>query len=132
MYLVIKTLAENHFEGTVDSVKLPLLDGQAGALTKHCEMTALLGDGLLSYRVRGVPYYFLIHKGVAQIDNNDVSVLAEEVLTRDLLNKKEITQELEQASEDLLNKNYSHYSKSMLDETVRRCKIKLSILDKSF
>ena len=132
MKLVVKTLAENHFEGTVDSIQLPLLDGQAGVLTKHCKMTSLLGDGLLIYRIGGLLYYFLIHKGVVQINHDDICVLAEEVFTKEQLNKREITQELEQASHDLSKRDYSRYAESMLREIVCRCKVQLSILEKRF
>ena len=73
--LVIVTPEKTTFEEMVDSVTLPLVDGEAGILADHAPMIGRLGPGELR-AVRGNTVdRFFVDGGFAQIENNLVTVL---------------------------------------------------------
>ena len=66
------------FEGRVSSVVLPAWDGKVGILPGHAPFVALLGAGILDYRVEGGnPESFFVRQGVVEVDRDRVTVLSE-------------------------------------------------------
>lgn len=75
------------FEHDAVSVVLPAQDGQVGILADHCPMILLLGTGQMSLESpargrlsggEGDRYYMPIYGGFAEINQNRLTVLAEE------------------------------------------------------
>jgi len=65
----------------VDEILLPGLDGPIGILENHVPMITLLEVGLLKIKSTSTQYWtpFLLDGGVAEIENNKITVLAMEV-----------------------------------------------------
>ena len=66
------------FEGRVSSVVLPAWDGRVGILPGHAPFVALLGAGILDYRVEGGnPESLFVRQGVVEVDRDRVTILSE-------------------------------------------------------
>jgi len=66
------------FEGEAQSVILPAWDGQTGILPGHAPLLTLLGGGTLEVGLAGEGRRtFFINRGVAKVENNEVTVLSE-------------------------------------------------------
>jgi F-type H+-transporting ATPase subunit epsilon len=75
MKLIIVTPENTAFDQEVESVTLPLVDGEAGILANHSPMIGRLAAGELRAQVSGRPERFYVEGGTAQVLNNTVSVL---------------------------------------------------------
>ena len=62
----------------VDSVTLPGIEGEMGILPEHVPLLTILDAGIMSYvNVNGKTQAIAVHWGYAQVDGNNVRVLAE-------------------------------------------------------
>ncbi len=75
--LKIITPENKVFEGDVESVKCPGLDGLFGILSSHAPMVSALGDGTLTYVVGGQETQVKISGGFLEVSNNVCSVMAD-------------------------------------------------------
>ena len=65
------------FEGDVDSVKCPGINGLFGILTSHAPMVSALGEGTLTYNSEGKETEVKISGGFLEVSNNVCSVMAD-------------------------------------------------------
>ena len=75
--LKIITPEKKVFEGDVESVKCPGLDGLFGVLTGHAPMVSALGEGTLSYEAGGQTKDVKISGGFLEVSNNVCSIMAD-------------------------------------------------------
>lgn len=75
--LKIITPEKKVFEGDVDSIKCPGLDGLFGILSGHAPMVSALGDGTLTYDSAGSSKEVKISGGFLEVSNNVCSVMAD-------------------------------------------------------
>ena len=62
----------------VDSVTLPGIEGEMGILPQHVPLLTILDAGIMSYvNSNGKTLAIAVHWGYAQVDGNNVRVLAE-------------------------------------------------------
>jgi F-type H+-transporting ATPase subunit epsilon len=73
--LVIVTPETTTFDQAVDSVVLPLIDGEAGVYANHSPMIGRLGPGELRAKTGSTTERFFVDGGFVQIENNVVTVL---------------------------------------------------------
>ncbi|BAC90509.1 ATP synthase F1 subunit epsilon [Gloeobacter violaceus] len=78
MALQIKIVAPNKvvFDDQVDEVVLPSVSGQLGILTNHAPLITGLSNGVMRVRKQGTFIPIAVLTGVAEVDNNEVSVVA--------------------------------------------------------
>ncbi|MCL4121425.1 UNVERIFIED_CONTAM: hypothetical protein GTU68_049714 [Idotea baltica] len=76
--LVIVTPETTTFDQAVDSVVLPLIDGEAGVYANHSPMIGRLGPGELRAVAGSTTERFFVDGGFVQIENNVVTVLPDE------------------------------------------------------
>ena len=65
------------FEGTVETVKCPGLDGLFGILSGHAPMVSALGDGKLVYTADGKDTEVKISGGFLEVKDNVCSVMTD-------------------------------------------------------
>lgn len=65
------------FEGDVDIVVLPGMDGEMGVLPHHAPLLTTLKYGFIKVRSKGVETVFTVAGGVAEIQPDIVTVLAD-------------------------------------------------------
>lgn len=65
------------YEGDVDIVVLPGMDGEMGVLPHHAPVLTTLKFGIIKVRTKGEEQVFAVAGGVAEIQPNIVTVLAD-------------------------------------------------------
>jgi F-type H+-transporting ATPase subunit epsilon len=65
------------FEGDVESIKCPGIDGLFGVLSGHAPMVSALGEGKLVYASEGKETEVKISGGFLEVSNNVCSVMAD-------------------------------------------------------
>ena len=86
----------------VDSVTLPGIEGELGILPEHVPLLTTLATGIMSYvNTSGNTQAIAVHWGYAQVDGNNVRVLAELAETADEIDLPR-AQEAEKKAKELL------------------------------
>ena len=86
----------------VDSVTLPGIEGELGILPEHVPLLTTLDTGIMSYvNGSGNTHAIAVHWGYAQVDGNNVRVLAELAETADEIDLP-LAQEAEKKAKELL------------------------------
>ena len=86
----------------VDSVTLPGIEGEMGILPEHIPLLTTLDAGIMSYvNGNGKTQAIAVHWGYAQVDGNNVRVLAELAETADEIDLPR-AQEAEKKAKELL------------------------------
>lgn len=65
------------YEGDVDIVVLPGMDGEMGVLPHHAPLLTTLKYGIIKVRAKGTEQVFAVAGGMAEIQPNIVTVLAD-------------------------------------------------------
>jgi F-type H+-transporting ATPase subunit epsilon len=65
------------FQGDVDIVVLPGTDGQMGILPHHSQLLTILDFGIISVRVHGDEQHFTVAGGIAEVQPDQVTILAD-------------------------------------------------------
>jgi F-type H+-transporting ATPase subunit epsilon len=65
------------YEGDVDIVVLPGMDGEMGVLPHHAPLLTTLKYGIIKVRVKGAEQVFAVAGGVAEIQPDIITVLAD-------------------------------------------------------
>src|SRR5512133_1887888 len=65
------------FQGDVDSVNLPGMDGDLGILPNHSPVLALLRFGVISIKTKTDEQFFTVAGGVAEVQPDQVTILAD-------------------------------------------------------
>lgn len=61
----------------IDECIVPTEDGEVGILGDHVKLVAALGTGVLRYEKAGKVSFFVVSGGLVEVQNNEVSVLAD-------------------------------------------------------
>ena len=75
LQIVIVTPETTTLDKSVDSVIVPLFDGQKGILPGHAPMIGRLGPGNLKVTTGGTEETYTVDGGFVQVENNTVSIL---------------------------------------------------------
>ncbi len=75
LQVVIVTPESTTLDKQVDSVVLPLFDGEKGILANHAPMIGRLGKGKLRIKDGSTEESYQIDGGFVQIESNTVSIL---------------------------------------------------------
>ncbi len=65
------------FQGDVDSVNLPGMEGDMGILPNHSPILALLRFGVISIKTKTDEQFFTVAGGVAEVQPDQVTILAD-------------------------------------------------------
>lgn len=84
-------------EKEVDFVVLPASKGELGILPGHTQYITTLKIGVLRYKIGEETETFALLGGIAEIENNRVSVFAEGAVLQDEINEETARQQLEKA-----------------------------------
>ena len=65
------------FEGEVESLSAPGIDGYFGVLPSHAPMVTAIGMGILKFEKQGDIQYYVISGGVAEVTARETTILAD-------------------------------------------------------
>jgi F-type H+-transporting ATPase subunit epsilon len=94
---IVVTPEETAVEAVVESVVVPLIDGEMGILPNHAAMIGRLGAGELRLRTGDQLERFFLEGGFIQIADNTVSVLTSRAIPVDQLDAAAAEGQLESA-----------------------------------
>ena len=100
---------------TADEIALPGLTGQVGVLDDHAALITALDTGLLRIKSNEKWTPIILCGGLAEIDQNQVTVLVNDVEELNKIERSEATKNLEKATLAVEN---AETSKSRLDASV--------------
>jgi len=113
----------------VDSVTLPGIEGEMGILPEHVPLLTTLDTGIMAYvKSSGSTQAIAVHWGYAQVDGNNVRVLAELAETAHEIDLPR-AQEAEKKAKELLQSG--HDTKSNFEDEESRQKIYENKLQRS-
>lgn len=92
--VVVITPERKVLEETADSVVIPAHDGELGVLSSRAPLMCELGTGVLRYEQGGSTHRMLVDGGFAQVNDNRVTVL-----TDDVVSPAEVTDDMIAAAE---------------------------------
>ena len=75
IHITVVTPEKAILDEQVDSVVLPMFDGERGVLPRHSPFVGQLGHGMLRLNVGGNARKFFIDGGFAQVSRNQVTLL---------------------------------------------------------
>lgn len=97
IHLQIITPQKPVLDKEVDFVVLPAKKGEMGILPGHTQYITTLKLGVLRYRIGEDTETFALLGGIAEIENNRVSVFAEGAVLQDEIDEETARQQLEKA-----------------------------------
>ena len=101
MHFEIVTPERKVAEETVEFVSVPGLEGDFGVLEGHVPTITSLRPGVMLAKVGKTNRVYAVSGGVADIQNNSVTILAEDIIVKDDLNGVDVEAELKAAEAEL-------------------------------
>lgn len=114
------------FQGEVDIVVLPGVAGEMGILPHHSPVLAVLKFGVVRIRSKGEDQFFTVAGGVAEVQPDQVTVLAdaaEDVTEIDIQRAEQARQRAEQMLKEGVGPDTDTYLK--IQTTLRRSNLRL-------
>jgi F-type H+-transporting ATPase subunit epsilon len=126
--LEIVTPEAKVYSDTIDSVVIPTLVGEIGILPGHIPLLTQVADGELRVSKGGNTELLAVGGGFAQIDGDQVRVLAEHAITEDKIDEKAVEEALKRAQKELENaKNLGPQVQENLQKLVRYSGVQLAL-----
>lgn len=101
LQLKVVTPLRRVIEDTVKSVTLPGIDGELGIMPEHIPLVTILDTGVLSYQDDDQSKSIAVHGGYAQVESNNVTILADLAETADEIDVAQAQTDEEDAREAL-------------------------------
>lgn len=97
--VILSTPDKTWYDGQVESLVGPGLNGRFGVLTRHAPMIAAIDAGLLVLKEAGGERLFVVDAGVAQVTGDQVTLSVDDVRpARDPADAEDKLQELKTAA----------------------------------
>ena len=117
------------FDGEVQSVIAPAVDGMMGVLGGHAPLMAALGSGVLKLALAGEPNYFAVTGGFLQVKDNNVIVLADKAVAADGVDVAE-ARDRQARLENKLDTETDPTEKRRLQDELREAKAVVQAVEK--
>jgi F-type H+-transporting ATPase subunit epsilon len=128
MTLILKVISpgETVLDGIADEVILPSSTGQLGILTNHAPLTTVLDIGVLRFKTNNQWQAIALMGGVAEVEENEVTVLVNAAIAGSKVDVAEARKELEAAEKHLTAiKDGDKQGKIQAEQALKRAKAKL-------
>ena len=130
--LEIVTPQARVYSDTIDTVVIPTTAGEIGVLPGHVSLVSQVAEGELRVTKDGKPLVLAVGGGFVQIDNDKVSVLAEQAISIDKIDVTAVENALKRAQEQLKDaENLDPAEQEHLHNLVRFAGVQLDIKRRS-
>ncbi len=126
--LTVKVISpgETVLDATADEVILPSSTGQLGILTNHAPLTTVLDIGVMRFKVNNQWQAIALMGGVAEVEENEVTVLVNEAISGSKVDVDKTRKELETAEKHLSTiEDDDKQGKIQAEQTLKRIRAKL-------
>jgi F-type H+-transporting ATPase subunit epsilon len=125
--LDIITPEREAYSEEVDSVVLPGVEGEMGALTGHEPLMTLIHPGELRVIQGGETRHLAVGEGIVEVTAAKVTVLTEMALQEEEIDEGEVEQALKRAQEALAEKEDGSEEAEMLMASIQQSMAKLNL-----
>lgn len=112
--LHIVTPSRNMLSTACEDVVLPAFDGEMGVLSLHANFVNKLGAGIVTIHKTGEVQKLAIAGGVVEIVGNQITVLADEAVFANEINKSKLEQDQKKVSQSLVTLSESSTDREQL------------------
>ena len=126
MRLEIITAERSLFEGEVDSLIAPGLDGQLGILPHHAALMTVLQPGGLRYRAGGEETYLAVSGGFMEVGGNHVMILADAAEHAEEIDEERAEQAVQRARDRIAERQADMDLERALG-SLRRAQVRLDV-----
>jgi F-type H+-transporting ATPase subunit epsilon len=126
--LTVKVISpgETILDATADEVILPSSTGQLGILTNHAPLTTVLEIGVMRFKANNQWAAIALMGGVAEVEENEVTVLVNEAIAGSKIDAAIARKELESAEKHLSAiKDEDKQGKIQAEQALKRSRAKL-------
>lgn len=127
--LKIATKEKKIIDEKADAVFLHTITGEIGVLPGHIPLIAILDIGILNYLKDGKKYFVGILEGIAEVLNDNVNILADDLIFEENINEEEEKEELKKAEETL--KYASFEEQEMAKKKIKKALASLFLIKNS-
>lgn len=126
--LTVKVISpgETVLDATADEVILPSSTGQLGILTNHAPLTTVLDIGVMRFKANNQWQAIALMGGVAEVEENEVTVLVNEAIAGSNVDVDKTRKELETAEKHLSAiKDDDKQGKIQAEQSLKRIRARL-------
>ena len=129
MNLKIMTPAKVIFEGEVEEVSLPGVNGEFGVLRDHAEMISSLSTGICRYtRKGGESDRIMVSLGACHISNNEIKVLTQFAEYKNEIDPSKAKESLAEIEQKLISAGLAEDERTYLESARAREQTRLELL----
>jgi F-type H+-transporting ATPase subunit epsilon len=126
--LEIVTPEAKVYSDTIDSVVIPTVEGEIGVLPGHIPLLTQVEQGELRVSKGATTQFLAISGGFAQIDGDQVRVLAEQAITEEKIDENAVEAAMKRAEQELKDaKNIDPQQYEHLQSLVRYSGVQLAV-----
>ncbi len=125
--LELVTPADTLLNSEVTEVVLPAYDGECGVLANHENFVGLLGTGALKLVRDGNDYWYMVSKGIYQVQDGKLSILTELGETAQSIKPEEATKNLSELEKKLENDSLDSSDKVNIEIEAERERARLEV-----
>ncbi|MEO0453038.1 MAG: ATP synthase F1 subunit epsilon [Verrucomicrobiota bacterium] len=125
--LEIVTPEKRAYDETVDSVVIPGIQGELGALAGHEPLMTLIQPGELRVLKEGKTEHLAVGEGFAEVTLSKVSVLTDMALNEDDIDETQVEEALKRAQDALAEKEDGSEEASLLMATIQKSMAQLQV-----
>lgn len=126
LHLKVITKEKKILDDEVDAVFLPCTTGEIGVLPGHRPLIALLGIGILHYLKNEEKHFIGILEGIVEVINDNIFVLADDIIYKEKINEEEEKSNLSEAEESL--KILSGKEQEIAKKKIKKAQTSLQLL----
>lgn len=115
------------FQGDVDIVVMPGVEGEMGILPNHTPLLTVLQYGIITIRIKQEETHFAVSGGIAEVQPDQVTILADAVENVDEIDEQRAEEARKRAEEALkqgVQMDYDSYT--LLRNSLNRSNLRLN------
>lgn len=126
---IVVTPYKNFYEGKMDSVVIPSLDGEMGILAGHSPLVAALTPGICTVRVDDELKHFVISEGYSEIGQNFCLVVCNAAEWPEDLDVEMALESYQKFKLELAKEDVSNRDKGDIEFSLKRAKARLHTIE---
>lgn len=129
MYLKLITPERTIYEGNIDELIVPTVNGEIAILPHHINLVTQVADGEITIKADGKNHHIAVTQGFLEIQHDTVSLLADFAVRSDEINMKEVIAAQERA-EEMLKTKRDDITERDFEAAMRRAMVQIKVANK--
>lgn len=129
MILKLITPERTIFEGEIEELIVPTINGEIAILPHHMNLVTQITDGEITIRAGGRTQHIAVTQGFLEIQHDTVSLLADFAVRSDEINMKEVV-EAQKRAEEMLKEKRDDITERDFEAAMRRAMVQIKVANK--